>query len=152
MILEQRKLIFVAASLLVGLVACEKANKSEQTQTTGANEPEKTEKAGNEKTMQQPMAPDANDPTIDRITNASCQREMACDRIGQGKKWADQAACRSDLRASARTELARAECPNVQMDKVQACIAALATENCDSVAMGPKDVQPCTKEVLCKTE
>src|SRR6185503_5482910 len=102
----KRNLIIGGACVaLLALVACEKNNKPEETQTTGATQGNNTAAANNatdkDKDKSQPNAatPDPNQSTIMRVTQARCQREMVCGKIGadKSKKWTDEQACRDDL-------------------------------------------------------
>jgi hypothetical protein len=147
MTLDHRNLIVVGSALL-GLVACEK-KQAEQTQTTGATQPETTS-AKPARTSPKAAMADPNDAVIDRITAARCEREMVCNRVGSGKKWADDAACRSDLRPSTHEDLREAECKMVLTDRVQSCIDAIRTENCDNVMEGTRHIEACRKDKLCK--
>jgi len=138
--MTHRNIALVAPAVVtLALVACHKNESVDQTRTTGATENVRA------------MAPDPNDKTIERVTAARCERELACERIGQGKKWADEAACRRDLRPSTYSQLRSKDCNVVLDDKVQACLLAMPTENCDSVSQGVRDIEPCGKDKLCSS-
>ena len=139
--MTHRNIVVVASAVVtIALVACEKNESTDQTRTTGAT----TQSV-------RATAPDPNDKTIDRVTAARCERELACERIGQGKKWADEAACRRALRPSTYSELRAKECKVVLDDKVQACLLAMPDQNCDSVSQGVRDIEPCAKDKLCSS-
>lgn len=157
MTLDHRNLIIVAAAVLgFGVVNCEKSNRSEQTQTTGATQPSDQTQAKEQQKKEEKQgvptmtAPDPNESTIDRVTIGRCDREMACGRIGQGKKWNDMADCKRDLGKDTRDDLKANECKGVLNDKVQTCLDALRSENCDNVQSGLSRVEACQKQKLCK--
>ena len=147
----KRNLIIAGASVaLLAAVACEKNNKADETQTTGAN----TQNNDNDKDKNQPNAatPDPNQATIMRVTTARCQREMACGKIGadKDKKWTDEQSCRDDLGHDTYEGLKAKDCKTVLQDKVQSCLTAIGTENCDNVESGLSRIQACRSDVLCK--
>ncbi len=165
MIFDHRNLLIVGSAALLGLVACEKNQSSDQTQTTGAtrenpqNQPQTTP---NQPTFNQPQTgtntgtgmaasetKDPNDATIDRITDARCKRELACNNVGNGKKYNDEAACKRELRQNTHSDLRQSECKTVLTDKVQSCIDAIQNEKCDSVFELSR-VNACRKGNLCK--
>ncbi|HEY1958429.1 MAG TPA: DUF6184 family natural product biosynthesis lipoprotein [Polyangiaceae bacterium] len=127
-------------------MACEKNNKAEETQTTGATQ------SNTDKTQPNAMTPDANQATIMRVTTARCQREMACGKIGadKDKKWTDEAACRDDLGHDTYEGLKAKDCKTLLQDKVQTCLSAIGTENCDNVESGLSRIQACRSDALCK--
>jgi hypothetical protein len=112
------------------IAACDR-NRTDQTRTTSAtsNEP--------------------NDTTIDRITEARCRRELACDNVGANKKWNDEAACRREIRQNIHGDFRQAECHTVLTDKLLSCIDAIQIEKCDAV-FDMTRVNACRKATLCK--
>jgi len=88
MTFDHRNLIVVGTAAIVGLVACEKKENTDQTQTSGATT----------STVNLGAGMDPNDTTIDRITETRCKHEVTCNNVGSGKKWADEAACRRETR------------------------------------------------------
>jgi len=155
----KRNLIIGGACVaLLALVACEKNNKPEETQTTGATQGNNTAAANNatdkDKDKSQPNAatPDPNQSTIMRVTQARCQREMVCGKIGadKSKKWTDEQACRDDLGHDTYEGLKASDCKTLLQDKVQTCLTAIQTENCDNVESGLSRIQACRSDTLCK--
>ena len=146
----KRNLIIGGACVaLLALVACEKNNKAEETQTTGATQGQTTT---TDKNQPNAATPDANQSTIMRVTQARCAREMACGKIGadKSKKWTDEQACRDDLGHDTYEGLKASDCKTLLQDKVQTCLTALQTENCDNVESGLSRIQACRSDTLCK--
>jgi hypothetical protein len=163
MTFDHRNLIIVGSAALLGLVACEKNQSSDQTSTTGAtretpqnqNQPTTTQPnlgtntGSNTGTMAANEAKDANDTTIDRLTDARCKREVACNNIGNGKKYNDESACRREVRQNVHSDYRQSECKVVLTDKVQSCIDEIQAEKCGS-AFDFARMNACRKGNLCK--
>lgn len=168
MTFAHRNLIIVGSVALLGLVACEKKENADQTQTTGATRTQENQgnvqpttsnttpgsnlnmpERGTTGTTTTGMEKDANDATIERITDARCRREVACNNIGNGKKWNDEAACKREVRQNVHSDYRQSECHVVLQDKVQACLDAINGEKCDS-AFDLGRVTACRKGNLCK--
>lgn len=155
-------LIMVGAGVaLLALVACDKNNKSEETQTTGAtqnqgaqnpgvNAPAANDDNSNKNTKPNASTPDPNQHIIQQITQARCQREMACGKIGPNKHWTDEQACVSDLGNDTYEALKAKDCKQPIQPKVQTCLQALPSENCDNVESGLSRIQACEQNALCK--
>ena len=112
---------FVALALCA---ACKEDKTSDQVHTTGATvAPPQIEARPS----------DQNDGTINRIAAARCARELACNNIGTGKKWTDDAACRREARQNLHADLRPSECHVVLTSKVQQCVEAIQNEKCDSM-------------------
>jgi Family of unknown function (DUF6184) len=169
MTFDHRNLIIVGSAALLGLVACEKNQSSDQTSTTGAtretpqnqNQPNTTTQPNlgtnnmgtntgtNTGTMAANEAKDANDTTIDRLTDARCKREVACNNLGNGKKYNDESACRREVRQNVHSDFRQSECHVVLTDKVQSCIDEIQAEKCGS-AFDFSRMNACRKGNLCK--
>lgn len=157
-----RNLIIFSSVAMLGLVACEKKESSE-TQTTGATRtsPETTTTSVQPTTSNTTppsnvgptlgtgMEKDVNDAAIERLTEARCKREVACNNIGNGKKWNDEAACKREVRQNIHSDYRQSECHNVLQDKLQSCIDAINGEKCDS-AFDLARMNACRKGNICK--
>lgn len=95
------KELVIVGSAAFFAVACNRNDADQTTTTTGAT----TRNAGPSITL---GGGDANDTTIDRITDARCARELACNNVGANKKWSDVAACRREIRQNVHGDIARA--------------------------------------------
>ncbi len=157
-------LIMIGAGVaLLALVACDKNNKSEETQTTGATQSQgaqnpgvnaaaanDNDKANKNNNKPNASTPDPNQHVIQQITQARCQREMACGKIGPNKHWTDEQACVSDLGNDTYEALKAKDCKQPLEPKVQTCLKALPNENCDNVESGLSRIQACEQNALCK--
>ena len=166
MTFDHRHLIVLGSLAVLGLVACEKKENADQTQTTGATRtsPESTtvqpttSNTAPGSTVNMPergttatagMEKDPNDATIERIAEARCNREVACNNIGNGKKWSDENACKREVHQNLHGDLRQSECHNLLQDKVTACLDAIKGEKCDS-ALDLNRITTCRKGNLCK--
>jgi len=129
--------IIGAAAFFV--VACNRNDVDRTTTTTGKLTPNGTIDLG----------ADPNDATIDRITQARCARELACNNVGANKKWSDAAACRREIRQNIRGDYRQSECHVVQMDKLQTCIDEIQNDECGDV-FDMARVMACRKTNICK--
>lgn len=142
--------------ILIGTAACLALacdqNKSGETTTTGATVTPTVNNA--ETATPRDTTPtaglldtDPNDSAIDRITSARCAREFACNRVGSGKKWTDDNACRRETRQNVRGDYNSTECHVIQSDKLQSCVDAIRDEKCDTL-IGP-DFGVCRRGNIC---
>ncbi len=161
MTFDHRNLIIVGSAALLGLVACEKNQSSDQTSTTGATretpqtqpttvtQPNLGANTGTTTGLNANEAKDANDTTIDRLTDTRCKREVACNNIGSGKKYNDEPACRREVRQNVHSDFRQSECHVVLTDKLQSCIDEIQAEKCGS-AFDFARMNACRKGNLCK--
>ena len=146
-----RKLVIAGTGVaLLALVACEKNNKADETQTTGATQTQPENNPLEKKNQVGVNTPDPNQAIIQKVTQARCQREMACGEIGNGKKYATEADCISDLGKDTFEDLKAKECKTPLQDKVNECVAALPKENCDNVRSDLSHILACREGAICK--
>ena len=128
-----KALIIFGSAVCFVVVACNKsdADQTTTTTTTGAS------------------TRDDNETTIDRITDARCAREIACNNVGANRKWSDIAACRRDIRQSVHGDYRASECQVVLADKLRSCIDGIRDEKCDAV-FDMTRINACRKGVICK--
>lgn len=160
--LHHDKVLVLGAALLVGVVACEKRENTDQTQTTGAttSQPQSTSVQPTTSNTTPPVmvhpgpsadtvGRDLNDGTIDRLAEARCKRATACNDIGNGKKWNDEPACQGASRPQIYDEYKQNACHTVLTEKVMACVHAIQNEPCTS-AFDIAQIAACRKDLLCK--
>jgi len=133
--------IVIIGSAAFFAVACNRNDADRTTTTTGAT----TRNPG----PSIELGGDPNDTTIDRITDARCAREVACNHVGASKKWSDPAACRRELRQNIHGDYRQSECHVVLTDKLQSCIDSIQNEKCDSV-FDMTRINACRKGNICK--
>lgn len=122
------KELVIVTSAAFFAVACDRHDVDQTTTTTGAT---------------------TNDTTIDRITQARCARELACNNVGANKKWSDTAACRREIRQNVHGDYRESECHVVLTDRLQSCIDAIHVEKCDAV-FDMTRINACRKSNICK--
>jgi len=134
-----KELIMFSAFFVVG---CNQNDADRTTTTTGATTTQSTNPSID-------LGGDPNDSTIDRITEARCAREIACNNVGANKKWSDATACRRDIRQSTQGDYRASECHVVEANKLRSCIDAIKNEKCDDV-FDMTRVVACRKANICK--
>jgi hypothetical protein len=69
--------------------------------------------------------------TVDRLTAARCDREQACNNIGDGKKYASRSVCMEQIHGSIANDLNSYQCPGGLDDSaVNQCMNAIGNEEC----------------------
>jgi hypothetical protein len=97
--------------------------------------------------------PPSGAPTSDalaRIAHARCDREMACNRVGNGRPWRHLDACLETQRERARRLLDPTTCRR-GVDNVQlaACLTDLRTVACNDPKDDDDSVESCRTSALC---
>jgi hypothetical protein len=92
----------------------------------------------------------ANDVGIARIIEGRCDREDACGRIGEGKKWETRRACREEMELDERSSLRADRCPGgLDGDAVNECVEKVRSQRCrDPIAAITREAV-CQKLRLC---
>ncbi len=126
-----------SAVVLVAVVGCagrERPPPAATTTTTGAT-------AGARVIM--------NDDAAMIMTKARCQRESACGRVGAGRRFADDGACRRALFDDAWSIVMDEACPTgVDAARVSSCAADLGARACEQ-SQGIEKVVACRTSALC---
>jgi len=69
--------------------------------------------------------------TVDRLTAARCDREQACNNIGDGKKYSSRHVCMDQVHGSIANDVNSYECPSGLDDSaVNQCLNATTNEEC----------------------
>jgi uncharacterized low-complexity protein len=85
------------------------------------------------------------------IAEARCAYEQRCERIGEGKAYADRGACLSGVLGAWREELAFPRCERgVDAAALRGCLSALREAPCDVGLDKMSTLAACKPEVLCK--
>jgi hypothetical protein len=93
----------------------------------------------------------ANDPSIQRLATARCDREQTCNNIGVDKKWATRDACMSDLSEDLVDELNMDECPGgIVQKELDECLAEIKNESCNNPIDKIERFAACRESDLCK--
>ncbi|MBX3187991.1 MAG: hypothetical protein KF819_13290 [Labilithrix sp.] len=92
----------------------------------------------------------ANEEGMGRIIEARCDREVACDNVGEGKKYVTRERCRKDIRAATVAELGPNPCPNgLREERINACISEVRGEKCSVSGDDLAKVAVCRHAAIC---
>ena len=92
----------------------------------------------------------SNDDAIMRITTARCERELACNKIGQGRAYEDQPTCLERIGELMDEEAGKNACPSgVDPLAISTCLLEIQRTPCGGELEQSTNVPACTKSVLC---
>ena len=92
-----------------------------------------------------------NGDAIHQLTLARCNREVACNNVGQGQKYADFDACTREIGFDTGVTLRGEKCPNgVLAGRLSSCLDQISTERCGNPLDTIERVAACRKGMLCK--
>jgi hypothetical protein len=92
----------------------------------------------------------SNDRAVARIAEARCDREVACDNVGDGHRWASKTDCLNDVRGDLRDKLSSDDCPNgVDERHLNECLKDARTERCGNPLDSIGRSSSCGKSELC---
>jgi hypothetical protein len=88
--------------------------------------------------------------SIGRLARARCDRETACNRVGEGQLWSTQESCVTQQRERVRDDLASLSCER-GFDGVQlrACLNAVRLQACTDARSALDAVSECRSSALC---
>jgi hypothetical protein len=73
---------------------------------------------------------------VDRLSNARCDREAACDNVGDGKKYASRRVCLDKMHGGIANDINSYQCPRgVDATAVSQCLTAMGNEECGAHPM-----------------
>jgi len=91
-----------------------------------------------------------NTDAADRLSAARCQRAHACNDIGAGKAYEDDAACAADLKHDLLAELRPSDCPyGLDEERFRVCARELESASCGDRIEKVSRLTPCRTDVLC---
>jgi hypothetical protein len=94
-----------------------------------------------------PQAREVDASIVDRLTNGRCDREQACNNVGDGRKYASRHTCMEQLHGSISNDLNSYQCPGgIDGYAVQQCVNAIASEEC-----GAHPVEALTRMDKCRS-
>jgi hypothetical protein len=67
---------------------------------------------------------------VTRLSDARCNREEACNNVGDGKKYASRRVCLDQMRGSIANDLNAYQCPGIDEAAVEKCQVAIRSEEC----------------------
>jgi len=92
-----------------------------------------------------------NDQAVRSITEARCNREVACNNVGQGQKYEDFNACTREIGHDTGVTLRDQKCPNgILQSRLSSCLDQISTERCGNPLDTVERLAACRKGMLCK--
>ncbi|MBX3218303.1 MAG: hypothetical protein KF850_40230 [Labilithrix sp.] len=91
----------------------------------------------------------SHDDAVMRLAAARCDREVSCNDIGAGKKYADRDACMREAGQNARGTLRVDECATLDQAKLSSCLNDIKNERCSNPLDSLDIVTSCTRSKLC---
>jgi Family of unknown function (DUF6184) len=88
--------------------------------------------------------------TVGALATARCNRELSCNNVGSGLKYASRDVCLDDLRGAIANDLNSYTCPGgFDRTGVEHCIAAIENEACDHPLDTIQRIEKCRTDALC---
>jgi hypothetical protein len=70
-------------------------------------------------------------PVVNHLARARCDREQACNNVGDGKTYASRQVCMDQFRGGVANDLNAHQCPGgINAAAVQECLTAIGNEEC----------------------
>ncbi len=92
----------------------------------------------------------SNDDAVMRVATARCERELACNKIGQGRAYEDLPTCLERIGVMMDAEVGRSACPGgVDQFGVSSCLFDIQRTPCGGELEVHTNLPSCTKSVLC---
>jgi hypothetical protein len=90
------------------------------------------------------------DMLVGRIAQARCDREVACDRVGEGKPFKTTEHCMSTLRSRSRADVVAAQCTRgFDNTQVGLCLTSIRQYRCESGLDAVDVIAQCQRSALC---
>ncbi len=91
-----------------------------------------------------------NDDAVKRLTDARCDHVKACNDLGEGKKFADEAACKREYGHDLQSNFRAGECPRgIRQEKLGNCLQEIKNEKCGNLVDKISRSETCRTGVLC---
>ena len=85
-----------------------------------------------------------------RLTQALCDHENSCGRVGTNRSFPSMPPCASSVRVVVRKDLAQAECPDGHDPAaITTCLSAIRLAACDDAVDGLGALPECDARALC---
>jgi hypothetical protein len=105
------------------------------------------DEAGSHAATASPASP--NDDAIARITAARCEREVACNNVGDGRKYADKASCEREVKQDTSSSLRASECGAVVSAEVDNCLSEVVGQKCGDPFDAVSRLAACRQGKVC---
>lgn len=91
-----------------------------------------------------------SDSAIDRIVNARCAREAACNNVGPDKRFASRDVCVQNVRNDLRDDLKASDCPRgIDSKELEECLEEIKNESCNNPIDTISRLAACRTSDLC---
>ena len=92
-----------------------------------------------------------NGQAIQAITDARCNREVACNNVGEGQSYSDFNACTREIGHDTQVTLRNQKCPNgILQSRLSSCLDEISTERCGNPIDTIERLAACRKGMLCR--
>jgi hypothetical protein len=89
----------------------------------------------------------------DRLAMSRCDRELRCDNIGEGRKYASVAQCHDHVRADWKDDLDSRRCENGIDDRqLSECLSEIRGEDCNNAFDTLSRLTECSRAQICEQE
>ena len=142
----------LVVALAAAAAACSKSNSSDRTgettvtkaTTTSTPTSATSDRGGG-------MQADARyELATARIAGVRCDRQITCEQIGPDKRFTSRDNCARDEARRTKEELRSSDCPGgIDTAKLQACLAELSRQDCNSIIGSLQTVDACKTAALC---
>ena len=100
-----------------------------------------------------PAARAAGASAADRLAMSRCDRELRCDNIGDGRKYASSADCHERVRADWKDDLDSRRCQDgIDERELGECLSEIREENCDNAFDTLSRLTQCSRAQICEQE
>jgi hypothetical protein len=91
-----------------------------------------------------------SDDALIAVTTTRCERELACNKVGQGRPHEDQSSCLEALGQEVEHEIGGEDCPyGVGENALKSCLAAIRQEPCGGRLEQGERLPECRRRALC---
>jgi Family of unknown function (DUF6184) len=92
----------------------------------------------------------SNDDAVMKVATSRCDRELACNKIGQGRAHDDQPTCLERMGELMNEEAGKNTCPaGVEPFALSACLLDIQKTPCGGELERSSNIRACTKASLC---
>jgi len=92
-----------------------------------------------------------NEAAIGSVTDARCNREYACGRVGPGQHFATFVDCRTELDGDVRAALSPSKCSrSIDDSAVSHCLSEIRDQKCDNTLDSVGNISSCRSSEVCK--
>jgi hypothetical protein len=88
--------------------------------------------------------------TVGQLASARCDREVSCNNVGGGQKYASRQVCMDKLRGQIANDLNSYTCPGgFDSAGLSQCMAAIKNDECSHPFDTLKRIDKCRTDALC---